>query len=110
MGGLDPAQIKRRQAAVDSIAAIKATKQRHCDISHIERKAYNKERDGQDEKYKQAAMDFKVLMDHLDELTSVVEIKNAIKAFVAAHPTIKLYIDMDYQADKILQKFKDQPV
>ena len=63
------------------------------------------ERDGQDEIYKQAAMDFNVLMTQLDELNSPAQKRNAIKAFVERYASIKLYIDMDYQADKIVQKF-----
>ena len=105
MGGLDDTQKQRRKAAAEKIKAIRSDKERHREISHIERTAYMAERDGQDEIYKQAAMDFNVLMTQLDELNSPAQKRNAIKAFVERYASIKLYIDMDYQADKIVQKF-----
>ena len=56
-------------------------------------------------------MDFKVLMGQLDELSSPVQKRHAIKVFVEKHGTTKrkLFIDIDYQADKILPVFKDIP-
>ena len=60
-------------------------------------------------------MDFKVLMGQLNELSSPVQKRHAIKVFVEKlvekHGTTKrkLFIDIDYQADKILPVFKDIP-
>jgi len=86
-------------------ARLKEALQHHM----IEREKYKEERDGQDEKYKQAAIDFKTLMNELEQLNTVQQKREAIERFVSKHGTIKLYVDMDFQADKILQKFKNQP-
>ena len=109
MGGLNIRQQRLKDAALAKIKERQATMKKHRHICHIEREKYKEERDGQDEKYKQAAIDFKTLMNELEQLNTVQQKREAIERFVSKHGTIKLYVDMAFQADKILQKFKNQP-
>jgi len=80
----------------------------HRAVAAEERRLYVAHRKDQDKIYVATAIAFDALMKQLQSLPSPATRKGAIAEFVNEY-LIKLYIDLDYQADKVLPQFRDQP-
>ena len=112
LGQLDEEQLQKIKYYNDQIQEKEQQLQLHRSICKQERDNYKAERLNQDVVYSAAANAFETLMKALDALGvghNADQKKDLIRTFVEEHGTCKLFIDMDYQADKILQKFKVCP-